>query len=86
MFYFAHLLILEYPDHHQNLISSSLYYPGPRPKLSSQSVPNFLSNVHKQTNQHHQKHNLLCQEGNKFGIVKYILCYEMRKKGLFLHS
>ena len=25
----AHLLILEYPDHHQNVISSSLYYPGP---------------------------------------------------------
>ena len=24
--FFAHLLILEYPDHHQNLISSSLYY------------------------------------------------------------
>ena len=82
MFYFAHLLILEYPDHHQNLISSSLYYPGPRPKISSQSVYNFLSNVHKQTNkqtnQRHQKHNLLCQGGNKFGIVKYILCYEMR--------
>ena len=48
---FVHLLILEYPDHHQNLISSSLYYPGPRPKISSQSVYNFLSNVvHKQTN------------------------------------
>ena len=26
---FAHLHILEYPDQHQNLISSSLYYPGP---------------------------------------------------------
>ena len=32
---FAHLLILEYPNHHQNLISFSLYYPGPRPKISS---------------------------------------------------
>ena len=32
----------------------------------------------KQTNQHHQKHNLIFQGGNKFGIVKYILCYEMR--------
>ena len=65
--FFAHLnlLILEYPDHHQNLISSSLYYLGPRPKISSQSVHNFLSNVvHKQTNQRHQKHNLLCQGGN----------------------
>ena len=44
-------LRIQYPDHHQNLISSSLYYPGPHPKISSQSVHNFLSNVvHKQTN------------------------------------
>ena len=51
--FFAHLLILEYPDHHQNLISSSLYYPGPLHKISSQSVHNFLSNVvHRQTNIH----------------------------------
>ena len=50
--FFAHLLILEYPDHHQNLISSSLYYLGPLHKISSPSVHNFLSNVvHKQTNQ-----------------------------------
>ena len=53
--FLAHLLILEYPYHHQNLISSSLYYPGPLHKISSQSVHNFLSNVvhrqtHKQTN------------------------------------
>ena len=48
--FFTHLLILEYPDHYQNLISSSLYYPGPLHKISSQSVHNFLSNVvHKQT-------------------------------------
>ena len=47
---FAHLLILQYPDHHQNLISSSLYYSGPVHKISSQSVHNFLSNVvHRQT-------------------------------------
>ena len=39
--FFAHLLILEYPDHHQNLISSSLYYPGPLHKISSQSIHNF---------------------------------------------
>ena len=45
------LLILQYPDHHQNLISSSLYYSGPVRKISSQSVHNFLSNVvHRQTN------------------------------------
>ena len=93
---FAHLLILEYPDHHQNLISSSLYYPGLLHKMSSQSVHNFLSNVvHRQTNkqtdkqtnatknitsfakevktdrqtkQRYQKHNLLCQGGNKVSI------------------
>ena len=48
---FAHLLILVYPDHHQNLISFSLYYSGPLHKISSQSVHNCLSNVvHKQTN------------------------------------
>ena len=48
--FFAHLLILQYPDHHQNLISSSLYYSGPVHKISSQSVHNFLSNVvHRQT-------------------------------------
>ena len=73
--FFAPLLILECPDHHQNLISSSLYYPGPRPKSSSQSVHSFLSNVvHKQTNKQTNrqtdkptppKHNLLCQGGNK---------------------
>ena len=32
--FFAHLLILEYPDCHQILISSSLYYPGPLHKIS----------------------------------------------------
>ena len=49
--FFAHLLILQYPDHHQNLISSSLYYSGPVHKISSQSVHNFLSNVvQRQTN------------------------------------
>ena len=70
--FFAHLLILQYPDHHQNLISSSLYYSGPVHKISSQSVHNFLSNVvhrqnkqtDRQTNQRYQKHILLCQGGN----------------------
>ena len=48
--FFGHLLILQYPDHHQNLISSSLYYSGAVHKISSQSVYNFLSNVvHRQT-------------------------------------
>ena len=45
MVFFAHLLILEYPNHHQNLISSSLYYPEPLHEISSQSVYNFLSNI-----------------------------------------
>ena len=53
--FFAHLLILQHPDHHQNLISSSLYYSGPVHKISSQSVHNFLSNVHRQTNKQTNK-------------------------------
>ena len=53
--FFAHLLMLEYPDHHQNLISSSLYYPLPLHKISSQSIYNFYSNiVHRQTNKSNQ--------------------------------
>ena len=77
-YFFAHLLILQYSDHHQNLISSSLHYSGPAHKISSQSVHNFLSNVvhrqtnkqtnkltDRQTNQRYQKHNLVCQRGNK---------------------
>ena len=54
--FFVHLLILQYPDHHQNLISSSLYYSRPVHKISSQSVHNFLSNVvHRQTNKQTDK-------------------------------
>ena len=54
--FFAHLLVLQYPDHHQNLISSSLYYSGPVHKISSQSVHNFLSYVvHRQTNRQTDK-------------------------------
>ena len=69
--FFAHLLFLDYPDHHQNVISSSLYYPGPLHKISSQSVHNFVSIVvhrqtDRQTNQRYQKHNLLCQGGNNY--------------------
>ena len=49
--FFAHSLILEYPDHLQILIASSLCYLKPLHKSSSQSVYNFLSNfVNKQTN------------------------------------
>ena len=79
--FFAHLLILQYPDHHQNLISSSLYYSGPVHKISSQSIHNFLSNVvHRQTNKQTdkltnatKKHNLLCQGGNKQLSAPYII-------------
>ena len=54
--FFAYLLILQYPDHHQNLISSSLYYSGPVHKISSQSVHNILSNVvHRQTDKQTDK-------------------------------
>ena len=83
--FFAHLLILQYPDHHQNLISSSLCYSGPHHKISSQSVHSFVSNVvhrqtnrqrdrqtDRQTNQRYQKHNLLCQGG------KYYIKNEMK--------
>ena len=79
--FFAHLLILQYPDHHQNLISSSLYYSGPVHKISSQSVHNFLSNVvhrqtdkqtnrqtNRQTNQRYQKHNLSL-DNNKCDVL-----------------
>ena len=76
----AHILILEYPDHHQNVISSSLYYPGLFHKISSKFVHNFLSNVvhrqtDKQTNQRHRKHNLLCQGGNKIGTPAIFLFF-----------
>ena len=51
MVFCAHLLILEGLDHHQNVISSSLYYPWPLHEISSQSICNYLSNIiHKQTN------------------------------------
>ena len=59
----AHLLILEYPDHHQNLTSSSLCAPETPPyKLYPHPLYNFVSNlVHRQTNKRYQKHNHLCQ-------------------------
>ena len=75
-FYFL-LIYSSYPDHHQNLISSSLHYPGPLHKISFQSVNNFLSNVvhrqtDRQTNQRYQKHNLLCQGGNNYHHYSFI--------------
>ena len=58
--FFAHLLILQYPDHHQNVISSSLYYSGPAHKISSQSVHNFwvMLSTDKQTNKQTDKPTL----------------------------
>ena len=47
--FFGHLLILGDLEHHQNFINSSVYHPGPLLKISSKSVNNILSNVHKQT-------------------------------------
>ena len=42
MVFFAHLLILKDPEHHQNLFSSSLYYPEPLHKIPSQFIHNFF--------------------------------------------
>ena len=52
-----------------------MYYRGPLHKISSKSVHNFLSYVvhrqtDRQTNQRYQKHNLLCQGGNKLDFKK----------------
>ena len=74
MVFVAHLLILEYSDHHQNIIISSLFYPVPFHKISLQSIHNFLSNVvhrqtYRETNQRYQKHNLLCQGGKYPSIL-----------------
>ena len=69
MVFLAHLLILEDLDHHQNLISSSLYHSRSLHLISFKSVHNFLSNVvHKQTNKQTDKptlpkHSLLFQGG-----------------------
>ena len=70
-FVFAHLLTLEYPDHHQNLISSSLYYPQdpsikfhPNPFITFWVMLSTDKQTDRQTNAT-KKHNLLCQGGNK---------------------
>ena len=66
---FTHLRIPRSPPKFNQFFIVDPYYPRPLHKISSQSVHNFLSNVvhrqtNKQTNQHYQKHNLLCQGGN----------------------
>ena len=84
--FFAHLLILEDPDHYQNLISSSLYHLRPLHKISAQSVHNILSDiVHKQTNkqtdrhtnQFYQKYNLLLQRRQLWKIS----CEDLKTRG-----
>ena len=93
VFFCSFTHILQYLDHHQNLISSCLYYSGPVHKISSQSVHNFLRNdVHRQTNkqtdrqtnQRYQKHNLLCQGGNKQFLFLILGATSLMPKGLQL--
>ena len=74
------LLILEYPDQHQNLISSSLYYPGPRHKISSQSVHNFLSNVvHRQTDRQTNVTKNITSFANEVKMLQYVQNYIAHK-------
>ena len=75
--FFAHLLILECPDCHQNLISSSLYYPGTSIKFHPNPFITFWVTLSpdKQTNQRYQKHNLLYQAGNKEALYIFQLLY-----------
>ena len=47
--FFTHLVVLEHLNHHQNVISSSLYHPGAATNISPQSVYRYLSKVYKQT-------------------------------------
>ena len=77
---FAHLLILQYPDHHQNLISSSLYYSGPVHKISSRSVHNFLSYVvHRQTDKQTDKLTNATKNITSFAkeVIKESICSGM---------
>ena len=77
MIFFAHLLIVEYPDHHQSLINSLLYYLGPLRKISSQSVHNFQSNVvQRQTDrQTNTTNNITSFAKNSFAKVVNIANY-----------
>ena len=78
MIFFAHLLIVEYPDHHQSLINSSLYYLGPLRKISSQSVHNFLSNVvHRQTDRQTNTTNNITSFAKVVNIAFYSFYIQM---------
>ena len=70
-YFFAQLLLLEY----QTVITSSLYYPKPLHKISSQSVYNFLSNVvHKQTNRQTGRQTNATKCKNITSFVKKVKC------------
>ena len=87
--FFAHLLILQYPDHHQNLISYSLYYSGPVHKTSSQSIHNFLSNVvHRQTNKQtdRQTDKLTNATKNITSFAKEVIIFNQLSKVIRLHT
>ena len=62
------------------------YYSGSLHKISSQSIHNFLSNVHRQTkrqtNQRYQKHNLLCQGGKITSFAKVVTNQRYQKHNL----
>ena len=74
----ALLLIVEYPDHHQSLINSLLYYLGPLRKISSQSVHNFQSNVvHRQTDRQTNTTNNITSFAKVVNIAIYSFYIQM---------
>ena len=85
MVFFAHSLILEYLGHHQNSISSSLYYPGALHTISSRSIHNFLSNVvHRQTNKlTNQCYQNITSFANEVIIMIYFKSKYLRNKSQF---
>ena len=75
--FFAHLLISEDLDNHQNLISSLWYYLAPLDKISSESIHNYLSNiVYKQTDKvltnQLMPHNLLLPRRSKKHPCRFV--------------
>ena len=66
------------PDCHKNLITCSLYHPGPLLKISWQFIENFLSNVaskqtYKDTNSTKNKISLLEIQMSAIGLFKMVL-------------
>ena len=84
--FLAHLLILQYPDHHQNLISSSLYYSWPVHKISSQSVHNCLSNVvNRQTDRQTDKLTNATKNITSFAKEVINTCWEKIIRKCLVH-